>query len=233
MAVRPRERGTLSQIRSISLSKPLIVLWAIQAIVYWGAMSALPKLYRIWTPATKAETFQLEVLLLLYIFEIIGIVSAAFSAIRFGIGKTLLWYSVLGSGLVLLTTGSIAINAAWFLAASVCGMFACLTPLWGILFVITTETFPVQCRATGLGLMMSTRICQGILELTLPDEFNSASWVPVAYSGIAAVMSCVGVFVVSKHLKLPEPPSTTNMRSNSNNVVKVVPHHSHLRTEGA
>jgi len=45
---------------------------------------------------------------------------------------------------------------------------ACLTPIWGILFVITTELFPTHSRATGLGLMLSTRVVQGLLEIFVP-----------------------------------------------------------------
>jgi hypothetical protein len=200
MARRPCERGTLEEIQKINITKPLLAQWTIQAIVYWGAMTALPRLYKIWIPATQAAPFHVEVLLLLYFFELVGIVLAAITSLKFGAMKTVVWFTRAGTALVITTTVSLALNAAWFLAASVCGMFACLTPLWGILFVITTESFPIQIRATALGIMMSTSICQGILELGLPGELDAGSWIPTMYSGIAALISGVGIYIAQRYM---------------------------------
>ena len=233
MAVRPFERGTLSQVFKVTLTKPLLILWASQAIVYWGAMTALPRLDRVWrTPAGQPGSFQLEVLLLIYCFELTGTVSAAISALKLGNEKTFYYFSIAASALVMLTSVSLALNAGWFLAAIVCGTFACLTPIWGILFIITTEAFPVHCRAVGIGLMMSTRVCQGVLQLTLSteEEFEATSWLPVVYSAVAGILSALVIYGTRQFFQRPlrSPVGAATMRSLSLKVEMEAP----SRSEG-
>ena len=194
-------------------------------------MTALPRLYRVWTPGEQPGSFQLEVLLLIYCFELAGIVAAAVCALKLGNEKTFYYFSIAGSALVMLTSVSLALNAGWFLAASVCGMFACLTPIWGILFVITTEAFPVHCRAVGIGLMMSTRVCQGVLQLTLStEEFEATSWLPVVYSAVAGILSALVIYGTRRFFQRPlrSPVGAATMRSLSLKVVVEAP----SRTEG-
>jgi MFS family permease len=204
LAAPPRDRGTFTSIKQVSRSAPLVAQWSVQAIAYWGAMSALPRLYHAWRPATEGEFFNLEVLLLLYVFELFGIVIAAIGSSKTGSERTLLWFSAMGAALIFVTAASVAMNAPWFLSASVCGMFAVLTPVWGLLFVITTETYPVQCRGTALGLMMATRVVQGVLELSLP-ALDVNSWLTVTYACIAGVFALGGVYGVKKFLITPRP----------------------------
>lgn len=187
-AVSIQERGTLTQLRKVERMNLMLALWAVQAVVYWGAMSVIPKL-----------TSNLEVLLLLYAFELIGIGVSAFASFKWGSRPTLFYLYIVGACLLAFTTVSLGLNLGWFLAASVCGMFACLTPIWGILFVITTELFPTQCRATGLGLMLSTRVIQGVLEVAVPaDQVAHLTFLPVVYSVIATVFAFLAIYLSRK-----------------------------------
>ena len=193
--------GTVSNPNNLPF---LLFLWFVQAIVYWGAMSALPHLF-------GGSATSLEILLLLYVFELIGIFVAAICASKISVEKTLVGFKIVSTVLVAIVAISMAVSAPWFLSASICGMFGSLTPIWGILFVISTESFSPQVRATGLGLLMSTRIVQGVLETSLPSE-PSHSWRPLIYVCIAFGFSAIGVIVslrkCSTWSQRPKPPTT-------------------------
>jgi MFS family permease len=209
-----QERGSLSQLRKVDLLPHLLGLWAVQAVTYWGAMSALPRLYQVWTNSSSSSSFNLEILLLLYAFEFAGIALAAFGSVKFDPYRTLWVMLIVGACLLGLTCLSLGLNLLWFLAASVCGMFACLTPIWGILFVITTERFPTHCRATGLGLMLSTRVIQGVLEIALPTELSvNVPILPVIYSVVATVFAVIGIFIAKRLQALVAPPAPMRART--------------------
>jgi MFS family permease len=229
-AISVQERGTLSQVSRVPKMGALMALWAIQAITYWGAMSAIPRLYQVWSNGTSSSsttTYNVEILLLLYVFEFVGIGIAAFSSFKWGAHKTLFYFIMVGAFLLAITTISLGLNLGWFLAASVCGLFAFLTPIWGILFVITTEVFPTQCRATALGLMLSTRVVQGVLELALPKSIEMSthlSYLPTIYATVSTIF-CIGGIFIAKRL-VPRQNITnlpTRIRTWSNSVVITSP----------
>jgi len=100
----------------------LLLLWSLQDAIYWGAMTAIPKLYQSWAhaPTTGTSTFNLQVLLLLYAFELIGV--SAFVSFQFGAYQTRFCLYVVGARLLGLTSLCLGLNLGYFLAASVCGM---------------------------------------------------------------------------------------------------------------
>lgn len=192
------QRGKISSLfdsRSKRLSYFLLFLWTVQAVVYWGAMSVLPQLFAS-SSSSSSSTSQssLEILLLLYVFEFLGILVAAVFSSKISVQQTLVWFQIVSTILLIIVCISMAVSAQWFLSASICGMFGSLTPIWGILFVISTETFSPKIRATGLGLLMSTRIVQGVLETCLPLT-TSYSWQPIVYVAIASGFSAFAVIV--------------------------------------
>ena len=192
VSVSPRHRGRFTELWGNKAAVGLVVVCGLQAIAYWGAMSALPQMYRDWD---TESSFNIEVLLLLFVFELVGVVAAAVLSFKVGPAKALLWFAAAGAALVALLVISLALNARWFRSASLCGTFACLTPVWGILFVLTTEAFSPQYRGLGLGFAISTRILQGLLEVCLPYELEA--WVPVLFAGIA-VFALIGIVYVAK-----------------------------------
>jgi hypothetical protein len=201
MALRKSDRGKISDIIGKSRGSklmPLLFLWFSQAMVYWGAMSVLPLVYEFWRSEIESQKSQvkLEVLVILYVFELVGIIAAGWWSLRDkSCERPLLWFSATGTiliGLSMIVLG-ITNGGNWWLFFSTCLVFGCLTPIWGILFVISTEYLPTQSKATGLGILMSTRIVQGFLELFIAPSTNQIDVLVFSCVGFVSSLSAVWV----------------------------------------
>ena len=160
LSVSQSDRGQLSQVLKQAVTVPLAVVWIVQSLVYWGLTTFLPVFL------TSAGISPTHGLLAMGLAELPGVVIAtALSQYKSRPFALCVCFALSCVGAV--TTG-VSVSAHWPPAAVVTGaclFYMFLIPIWGILFVLTPETYPVRFRGTAVGFH---HMCKSVPSLAAP-----------------------------------------------------------------
>ena len=182
------ERGKLRDVLTHASTIPLWGVWIVQSLVYWGLTTFLPVFL------SSAGISPSHGLLAMGLAELPGVVIATLVSQHLGRPAALtlcLSLSLIGA---VLTGCSVACDwpsSVLITGASLFYMF--LIPIWGVLFVMTPETYPVPVRGVAVGFhhmcksipsLVAPFIAAAILESRLEGAFMFI-WAGVLLVGIA------------------------------------------------
>ena len=199
LAAKKDERGQLKQALNMRVTGPLAVVWMIQSMVYWGLTTFLPIFL------SSAGISPGTGLLYMGVAELPGVVVATIISQRRSRQYALIVCFLL-SFVGAMLTGT-ALSLEWpkaILVSSVSLFYMFLIPVWGVLFVMTPELYPVKLRGSAVGFhhmcksipsLIAPFIGAAILEANSPDVFMYV-WAAIIGGGVAL---SVWLHILSSH----------------------------------
>lgn len=182
------EQGDITQVLRAPHTIPLAGVWIIQSLVYWGLTIFLPRVLK----AAGIGNASLG-LFFMGVAELPGVVLATLAATQFGRPRAILAcqaFSVFGAVITGFTTMFQLPGGVGLLGGSMFYMF--LIPIWGLLFVLTPESYPVATRGAATGFH---HMCKGVPSLLAP--FLAASIIESEFANsfmfIWAGLLCLGI----------------------------------------
>jgi putative MFS transporter len=201
LAASKDERGQLIQAMRMNVTGPLAVVWMIQSMVYWGLTTFLPVFL------SSAGISPGTGLLYMGVAELPGVVVATIVSQRRSRQYALIVCFLL-SFLGAMLTGT-ALSLEWpksVLVSSVSLFYMFLIPVWGVLFVMTPELYPVKLRGSAVGFhhmcksipsLIAPFIGAAILEANSPDVFMYV-WAAIIGGGVSL---SIWLFILSNRSK--------------------------------
>mmetsp|Transcript_56483 Transcript_56483/g.104590 ORF Transcript_56483/g.104590 Transcript_56483/m.104590 type:complete len:466 (+) Transcript_56483:65-1462(+) len=177
-------RGNLSAVLQHSpyrLTWPLASIWLFQSTAYWGLTLFLPRYFsRLGVPANRT-------LFLMVACELPGCILSCWLVDHPKVGqvRTLRLNYIVSAAAALTLAFRIE---KWAVAVLACLIYLFLIPNWGVLFILTSESYPTELRATALGFGQTL---QGIPTIISP--FVSARLVSLGDAYMLAWGSCLMV----------------------------------------
>jgi len=154
----------LLNLKSYSLTFPLMIIWFLQSTTYWGFTLFLPVFLTSCSVPSGLTIFCMVAA------ELPGGVAAAFLMDKLGRFSTLRLFMALALVFAIVTTISSAsqhttTSSKIFLMVGSIGIYMFLIPIWSVLFMLTPEAYPASIRARASGLFQTV---QGIPGLFTP-----------------------------------------------------------------
>lgn len=153
-------RGRVSDVLKVAATLPLALVWVVQSLVYWGLTTFLPVFL------THAGVSPNIGLMSMGLAELPGVMVGIMVSRKWG-RPVALMVSLSLSAVGAVITGTAVLTESTpeltCFGASLFYMF--LVPVWGILFVITPETYPVAIRGVATGFH---HMCKSVPSLFAP-----------------------------------------------------------------
>jgi len=139
------------------LTFPLIAIWFLQSVAYWGFTQFLPIFF--FSAGIKPNLL----IFFMVLSQLPGGVLASFMMDYPGRVPALRILLMVASAVSGLTTVACVMKSTALLMAGSVGMYMFLTPVWSVLFLFTPESYPTHLRATAMGLFFNVDMVPGLV----------------------------------------------------------------------
>lgn len=181
--------------RPMQLTVPLLLIWFLQSITYWGFTMFLPSFF-----ISAGVNANLSIFCMVSA-ELPGGVLAAFMMDSHGRITTLRIYILTAFLFSAVTCVASMLHTQILLVVGSVGIYMFLIPVWSLLFVLTPESYPTYSRATAMAVFQNAQAIPGLFTPFL--SASSADGTPWHYMFMWTIILGLNCIVSSFWLKKP------------------------------